>query len=117
MMCELFGWKSIMKQRLQILLLALCTSILAASTLAGEPPTPAQEVAVHCGHLVDPAAGKLLGETTVVVEGKRIKEVKVGRVDVAGAQVVELGDATCLPGLIDSHTHLIPCRHTAPLQR
>ena len=95
-----------MKQRLQIPLLALCTSILAASTLAGEPPEPAQDVAVHCGHLVDPAAGKLLGETTVVVEGKRIKEVKVGRVDVPGAQVVELGDATCLPGLIDSHTHL-----------
>ena len=95
-----------MKQRAQTLLLALCTSILAASTLAGEPPAPAQVVAVHCGHLVDPAAGKLLGETTVVVEGKRIKDVKVGRVDVAGAQVVELGDATCLPGLIDSHTHL-----------
>jgi imidazolonepropionase-like amidohydrolase len=106
MMPEFFRRKSIMKQRLQTLLLALCAAILPASTLAGESPAPAQDVAVHCGHLVDTVAGRLLGETTVVTAGKRIKEVKSGRVDVPGAQVVELGDATCLPGLIDSHTHL-----------
>ena len=40
--------------------------------------------ALHCGHLVDPVAGKLLGETTIVVEGKRIREVTSGAQSPAG---------------------------------
>ncbi len=35
-----------------------------------------------------------------------MRELKSGRADIAGAQLIELGNATCLPGLIDSHTHL-----------
>jgi len=87
-------------------------SSLAAATLAliNLPAFAAdnttQPVALHCGHVVDTAAGKLLGETTIVTDGKRIKEVKPGRAEVAGSKSVELGNATCLPGLIDSHTHL-----------
>jgi imidazolonepropionase-like amidohydrolase len=56
--------------------------------------------------MVDVDAGKLLGATTIVIDGKRIKEVKAGRVDVPGAQVTDLSTSTCLPGLIDSHVHL-----------
>ena len=87
-------------------------SSLAAATLAliNLPAFAAdnttQPVALHCGHVVDTVAGKLLGETTIVTDGNRIKEVKPGRAEVAGSKVVELGNATCLPGLIDSHTHL-----------
>jgi len=87
-------------------------SSLAAATLAliNLPAFAAdnttQPVALHCGHVVDTVAGKLLGETTIVTDGNRIKEVKPGRAEVAGSKAVELGNATCLPGLIDSHTHL-----------
>ncbi len=81
--------------------------IVAGSCMpAWAADAPAVPVVLHCGHLFDPASGKLLGETSVVVDGKRIKDVKAGRAEVAGAQVIELGSATCLPGLIDSHTHL-----------
>jgi len=42
----------------------------------------------------------------VLIDGKRIAQVSPGRVSPAGATVIDLADQTCLPGLIDSHTHL-----------
>jgi len=87
---------------------AAALAALAATdiALAADGAAPSAPVVLHCGHLVDTAAGKLLGETTIVVEGERIKEVRSGRSDVAGATAIDLGSATCLPGLIDSHVHL-----------
>ena len=76
-----------------------------ANPLCAEEAKPAP-VALHCGHMIDADAGKLLGASTIVIDGQRIREVKAGRIEVAGASVIELADRTCLPGLIDSHTHL-----------
>jgi imidazolonepropionase-like amidohydrolase len=73
---------------------------------AADAPANSSLIALHCPHLIDTEAGKLLGETTIVIDGKRIREVKAGHADVAGAQSIELKDQTCLPGLIDSHVHL-----------
>jgi imidazolonepropionase-like amidohydrolase len=81
-------------------------SIAVLASLA-VPAMAAESISViHCGHAIDTASGKLLGETSIVVDGKRIKEVKSGHAEISGAQTIELGSATCLPGLIDSHTHL-----------
>ncbi|MBS0218922.1 MAG: amidohydrolase family protein [Proteobacteria bacterium] len=87
---------------------ALLLALAATPAFADETAAPAATlpVVLHCGHLVDTAGGRLLGETTVVTEGKRIKQVQAGRIDIPGVQAIELGSATCLPGLIDSHTHL-----------
>ncbi|MDC8011899.1 metal-dependent hydrolase family protein [Tahibacter soli] len=81
--------------------------VLAASAFAAAPVFAADPVtALYCANLVDTAAGKVLGAHTVVVEGRRIREVKPGRVAVDGAKTVDLPGATCLPGLMDMHTHL-----------
>ena len=89
------------------LVLAPGLALILGSPVAAAADAPqAAVVALHCGHLLDVEAGKMLGETTVIVEGKRIREVKAGASPPPGAQVVDLSGLTCLPGFIDSHTHL-----------
>ena len=89
---------------------------LPCSASAADAPAPAVSV-VQCGHLLDTVAGKLLGPTTLVVDAGRIREIHAGAVDIKPYQdaatasggnfrYVKLPDATCLPGLIDAHTHL-----------
>lgn len=69
---------------------------------------PAASVVVHCGTLIDPAASaQPLSERSIVIEQGRVVRVDNGFVAApAGAQTVDLRKATCLPGFIDSHTHL-----------
>ena len=62
--------------------------------------------ALQCGHVFDALHGKLDGAGTVLVAGERIREVLPGKQAPTGAETIDLGDSTCLPGLIDSHTHL-----------
>src|SRR5450631_716703 len=83
-----------------------CLLILGAATAAASDNDVAAPTAIHCGHLLDTQAGKLLGETTVVIHGKRIDAVVAGHEAPAGSTEIDLSSQTCLPGLIDSHTHL-----------
>lgn len=100
----------------RVLALALALSLPVAA-LATDAPARHDVSVLHCARLLDTAAGKMLGETTVIVDTGRIKELRAGSVDIApykdaaaraggSFQYVDLPDATCLPGLIDSHTHL-----------
>ena len=59
---------------------AVLGGAVAGSAYASDAAMPAAVpvTALHCGHFVDTAAGKVLGETTIVVEGARVLDVKSG---------------------------------------
>jgi imidazolonepropionase-like amidohydrolase len=99
------------RQTVALALAAAIAGILAANATnaddAANADAPAPAVtALECGHLIDTANGKMLGATTIVIEGGRIKEVVNGVQPPAGAKTIDLGTQTCMPGLIDAHTHL-----------
>ncbi|MCC6405938.1 MAG: amidohydrolase family protein [Planctomycetes bacterium] len=61
---------------------------------------------MHAAHAVDVVAGKLLDDVWVVVDGERIVAVRTGLERPPEGRVIELGDATLVPGLFDCHVHL-----------
>ena len=66
----------------------------------------ADETRLHCGALVDVDGGQTLGSHTVVVRDGRVAELIAGRAVSDLAAAVDLTGLTCLPGLMDMHTHL-----------
>ena len=67
----------------------------------------AQRTIIYCGKLIDPKAGQVLTEMTVIVTGNTITAVQKGYT-AAGSddKVIDLKNRTVMPGLIDSHVHL-----------
>ncbi|MEV8434723.1 metal-dependent hydrolase family protein [Streptomyces chartreusis] len=65
-------------------------------------------VALRCARLVDVEAGAVLPDRTVVIEGDRIAAVRPGGEPLPeGMRLIDLGEASLAPGLIDLHTHLV----------
>jgi imidazolonepropionase-like amidohydrolase len=83
--------------------------LLAAAAVAGYAPAASAEshpIVLRAAHLLEVDTGRIVTPAEVLVEGERITAVGVSVQHPAGAQVIDLGDTTMLPGLIDAHVHL-----------
>lgn len=87
--------------------IAVCLLAVVSLAQADTPPmAPDHPVVLKAARLFDGVSGKMMDDGMVIVEGRKI--TAVGRdLDVPdGAEVIDLGDATLLPGFIDAHVHL-----------
>src|SRR5580693_8521575 len=92
--------------RILLLLAASFFALLSAGQIAAQ--SSASITLVKAGRLLDPRTGNVLSPAAVLIEGNKIKEIGAPtKLQMPpGAKIVDLGNATLLPGLIDSHTHL-----------
>jgi imidazolonepropionase-like amidohydrolase len=95
-------------RKLFTMLAALCFVLFSIGRIVAQ--SPPSVTLVKAGHLLDPRTGNVLSPAAVLIENGKIKEVGSPtqmQAHALGVKTIDLGSATLLPGLIDSHTHLL----------
>jgi len=95
---------SVLPKRFQLLLICLCFAPVAI--LASAQTTASAPIVLHAARLLQVDTGTLLQPGEILIEGERIRAVGVSVEHPQGAKIIDLGDTTLLPGLIDAHVHL-----------
>jgi imidazolonepropionase-like amidohydrolase len=80
--------------------------VLALASLAAWCQPANHAIVLHAARLLDVETGQMTAPGEVLVRGERIVEVDVKVNRPVDAEVIDLGDCTLLPGLIDAHVHL-----------
>jgi imidazolonepropionase-like amidohydrolase len=92
--------------RRQLIALFGTVLVTTAVTFAQKENAPADQlVFVRCGALLDGRSETARKNVVVAIRGEKITEVSTK--EPTGAQIVDLSRETCLPGLIDTHTHVL----------
>jgi imidazolonepropionase-like amidohydrolase len=83
----------------------LTMAFAMASSIQAQQP-PAATIVLHAARLLQIDTGTLLQPGEILVQGERILAVGTSVQHPQGARIIDLGDVTLLPGLIDAHMHL-----------
>ncbi len=83
----------------------LCSSLALATAICAAQQAPAP-VVLHAARLLEVDTGNVLQPGEILIEGEHIREVAKSVQHPAGARVLDLGDVTLMPGMIDAHIHL-----------
>lgn len=81
--------------------------LLLTAPLAAQAPTAPPITALRAARMLDVRSGAIVSNAVVLISGERIRDAGAGLTIPAGAKVIDLGNVTLLPGLIDVHTHLL----------
>jgi imidazolonepropionase-like amidohydrolase len=93
--------------KLRLYLYVFIVSLSSIGVCWAQQGAPAAKtVVIRAGHLLDVKTGKTLTNQVIVIQGDKIASVAPDTQVPAGALVVDLSNATVLPGLIDAHTHI-----------
>jgi imidazolonepropionase-like amidohydrolase len=84
----------------------VCCAPLSVQSTPSQPAATAHAIVLHAARLLDVESGRIITPGEILIQGDAIVEAgaKVSRP--AGAEIIDLGDTTLLPGLIDAHVHL-----------
>jgi imidazolonepropionase-like amidohydrolase len=93
-----------MLRRCFFLLLLLAFTVPALAQAQTQTP---KRVAIRAGKLIDGKSDRPILNALILIEGDRIVSITPGGAPPAGVELVDLSRATVLPGLIDTHTHLL----------
>lgn len=80
--------------------------LIALSGIAAPQAATPHPIVLHAARMLDVKAGRIVKPAEILVQGDRIVEVGSTVKHPSGAEVIDLGDRTLLPGLIDAHIHL-----------
>ncbi len=90
-----------------ILSLLVLSSFNITQAQQSDKPEAKRRIAIRCGRLIDGKSDAPIINAVILIEGERVKAVGPNVAVPAGTEVIDLSKATVLPGLIDSHTHLL----------
>lgn len=107
---SVFGHKNLQPRlrRKRTLVLAWAIAAATAALTPAQTPAPSRgDVTLRATRLLDPVSGQIRGPLVIQVSGGRITKIlPANEVDARSGTVIDLGNATVLPGLIDAHVHL-----------
>jgi imidazolonepropionase-like amidohydrolase len=90
-----------------VFLLAVASIFVFELRAQEKAAVPAKKIAIRAGHLIDGKSDKVTDNAVIVIEGDKIVSVSSGGDVPAGVEVIDLSQYTVLPGLTDTHTHVL----------
>jgi len=101
-------WQLFRSAGFQLATALLLGMLFGAVAYAQQPaPATAKRVAIRAGRLMDGKSDSPISNALILIEGKNIVSVTPGGSAPSGVELIDLSNATVLPGLVDAHTHVL----------